>query len=396
MNGTGNRATVQRRISLPVAGGIAVAAALVLAGCNNTVVQSNKADINNETKFSSKEFGVKGSPRVTVTKNVKKGGGRYQVGKPYKIKGKWYTPKEDTTYAATGKASWYGPNFHGRLTANGEVYDQYHLSAAHPTLPLPSYVRVTNLKNDHSVVVRVNDRGPFAHNRIIDLSKKAAEMLDFKHSGVTDVRVEYVGKARMDGLDQKFLLASYRGPGAPRIAPGATRPGTMLALAGPKRPAPPGNVASEQAFALTALGVPVPVQRPGSAAMSGLPFPVAQPVAVRRPFLTAAVEPLSYTAQDRVNLRIDAAFAAFDKPARRQTEPAAARSSTIHVAEFSTQEAARHAAQSLSRLGLVAIEAGHAGAKAVWTLRMVTGRDVAPSVLAKLKSRGFRDAAAIH
>lgn len=175
--------------------------------------------INNVTKFSSKEFGVKGSPRVSTGKKVRKGGGRYQVGKPYTIRGKKYYPKENKKLNQIGMASWYGPNFHGRLTANGEVYDQYSLSAAHPTMPLPSYAKVTNLSNGRSVIVRVNDRGPYAHGRVIDLSAKAAELLDYANKGVTKVRVQYHSKARMDGLDNKFLLASYNGPNEQGIHP---------------------------------------------------------------------------------------------------------------------------------------------------------------------------------
>lgn len=186
--------------------------------------------INNKTKFSSKTFGVKGSPRVTTKKSVRKGGGRYQVGKPYTIRGKRYYPKEDKNLKQVGMASWYGPNFHGRLTANGEVYDQYSLSAAHPTMPLPSYAKVTNLVNGRTVTVRVNDRGPYAHGRVIDLSAQAAKMLDYTHKGVTKVKVEYVGKARMDGLDEKMLMASYIGPNS-----GATKPvvaqETLIAMA---------------------------------------------------------------------------------------------------------------------------------------------------------------------
>ena len=367
---------------------LVLAAAMGLAACNNTAVKSERAHINNETKFSSKEFGVKGSPRVTESKTVKKGGGRYQVGKPYKIRGKWYTPKEDPTYAAIGKASWYGPNFHGRLTANGEVYDQYHLSAAHPTLPLPSYVRVTNLTNDRSVVVRVNDRGPFAHNRIIDLSKKAAEMLDFKHAGVTNVRVEYVGKARMDGLDQQFLLASYRGPNAPTVVPGATMPGTMLALAGPKRPAPPGTVASDQAFALAMAPVPVPLPRPGYVTAGGIPLPVAG----HTPFMTAALAPLSFAAQDRINLRIDSAFAAFDRREPAGSAPVGG-SVDIWIAEYAEEAAAWRVAKSLASMGLVAVEPIRQQRQISWAVRMVTGADVAAEIVEKARARGFVHAA---
>jgi len=179
--------------------------------------------ISNQTKFSSKAYGVAGSPRITTGKSVRKGGGRYQVGKPYTIRGVRYVPKEDRNYQATGLASWYGPNFHGRLTANGEIYDQFALSAAHPTMPLPSYAKVTNLENGASVTVRVNDRGPFSRGRIIDLSSRAAHMLGYTKKGVAKVRVEYVGKARLDGLDEQQLLATYH--------PGSLNRKTVLASA---------------------------------------------------------------------------------------------------------------------------------------------------------------------
>ena len=119
-------------------------------------------------------------------------GGYRKVGTPYQIAGIWYHPKEDPAYDEVGMASWYGPNFHGRTTANGETYDQYAMTAAHPTLPMPSLVEVTNLANGQTVVLRINDRGPFAKGRIIDVSKAAAEELGFKKQGVTRVRVRVV------------------------------------------------------------------------------------------------------------------------------------------------------------------------------------------------------------
>ncbi|WP_425494041.1 septal ring lytic transglycosylase RlpA family protein [Hoeflea alexandrii] len=152
------------------------------------------------------------------------------MGKPYRVRGKWYTPKEDPNYDKAGLASWYGPNFHGRLTANGEIYDQFHLSAAHPTFPLPSYARVTNKKNGNSVIVRVNDRGPFAHGRIIDLSNKAAQLLDMKHEGVAAVRVQYVGRAPVEGDDTRYLMASYQPGGSDAPAGGVIASGVMLAM----------------------------------------------------------------------------------------------------------------------------------------------------------------------
>ncbi len=184
-----------------------VALAPFLSACGGSIF-SKKSDINTTTKFSSAEYGVAASKRLTTSSNVPKGGGRAQIGKPYKIKGKWFTPKHEPNYDKTGVASWYGPNFHGRQTANGEIFDQYAISAAHPTLPLPSYVRVTNLENNKSIVVRVNDRGPFASGRIIDLSKRTADILGVIRNGTARVRVRYVGKAPLEGDDTRMLMAS--------------------------------------------------------------------------------------------------------------------------------------------------------------------------------------------
>jgi rare lipoprotein A len=124
-------------------------------------------------------------------------GGIYKIGTPYQIMGSWYYPRENTNYDETGIASWYGPKFHGRRTANGEIFDMNLLTAAHPTLPMPVRARVTNLENGKSIIVRINDRGPFAKDREIDLSRKAAEVLGFKDKGTTQVRVQYLGRAPM-------------------------------------------------------------------------------------------------------------------------------------------------------------------------------------------------------
>jgi rare lipoprotein A len=153
-----------------------------------------------------------------------KGGGFYRVGEPYVIAGRTYVPREDPHYRAEGIASWYGDWFHGRLTANGERYDMHALSAAHPTLPLPSYVRVTNLENNLSLVVRVNDRGPFYDGRIIDMSVRAAKLLGFYERGLARVHVEYLGPARLEGSDDARLAATlrYRRPRQPEIPPQIT------------------------------------------------------------------------------------------------------------------------------------------------------------------------------
>jgi rare lipoprotein A (peptidoglycan hydrolase) len=118
--------------------------------------------------------------------------GHYKIGKPYNTFGISYVPQEYESYEEVGIASWYGSDFHGKKTANGEVYNMGDLTAAHPTLPLPSLIKITNLKNNKSQILRVNDRGPFSKNRVIDVSEKAAELLGFKGQGTTQVRVEFM------------------------------------------------------------------------------------------------------------------------------------------------------------------------------------------------------------
>jgi rare lipoprotein A len=147
---------------------------------------------------------------VPLGQPVPKGGGRYMVGEPYQIGGVWYTPREDPHYDRVGSASWYGELFHGRRTANGEIYDMDRLTAAHPTLPLPVYARVTNLNNGRSIVVRINDRGPYARDRIVDLSRRSAELLGFRNRGTATVRVTYLGRAPLNGDDsyERRYLAS--------------------------------------------------------------------------------------------------------------------------------------------------------------------------------------------
>lgn len=255
-----------------------------VASCTTTSKKTASAPKKRSTEyFAETEYGVKASPRVHVGANVPKGGGRSQVGKPYQVKGKWYYPKEDFKYNKVGLASWYGSAFHGRLTANGEVYDQYHISAAHPTFPLPSYARVTNVDNGTSVIVRVNDRGPYHKGRIIDLSDKAAAMLDMKTAGTAKVRVQYVGRARMDGEDMPYLMASYKTKGSrtprfdPQIATGvmvasnetsiglpdlSSNASTATALIQTKQTKAFDSFQVQQQFALLPEFGPIPLERP--------------------------------------------------------------------------------------------------------------------------------------
>jgi peptidoglycan lytic transglycosylase len=201
-------------VSLMARAAIVAGACLILANCASS------------DKFASRvdpKYGVSSSPRVVAFgEPVPKGGGTYRVGKPYTVAGRVYVPEEDTEYREEGLASWYGNDFHGRLTANGEVFDMASLTAAHPTLPMPCYARVTNLSNGKSLIVRVNDRGPYHGNRLIDVSNKAAELLEFKGNGIARVRVEYVGRAPLEGSDDRQLVATLR-TGMPAPSPSMVR-----------------------------------------------------------------------------------------------------------------------------------------------------------------------------
>jgi rare lipoprotein A len=190
--------------------GAPMAIALLVANC---AANTTGARVKN-TNYSPKVV-ADGEP-------VPRGGGSFKLGQPYTINGRTYYPSHDPTYRAEGIASWYGADFHGRKTANGEVYDMNGISAAHPTMPMPSYARVTNLENGRSIIVRVNDRGPYAHGRIIDLSTGTAKALGTYGAGLARVRVEYVGRAGLAGSDDNALLATLR-HGTPAPSPGSVR-----------------------------------------------------------------------------------------------------------------------------------------------------------------------------
>jgi rare lipoprotein A len=155
-------------------------------------------------------FAGTGSPYYHGKGPIPLGGGRYHVGKPYQVAGVWFTPKEQPNYNKVGVSSWYGEAFHRRRTSNGEYFDMNQLTAAHATLPIPSYVQVTNLDNNKTAVLRVNDRGPFVGTRIIDVSKHAADVLGYKHKGTQKVRVKYIGPAPIDDFQGNDLMAMNR------------------------------------------------------------------------------------------------------------------------------------------------------------------------------------------
>jgi rare lipoprotein A len=175
-----------------------IAMASLLGACAETqfIAQTVKQVSKNETKPES-SFG------------------KYKIGNPYQIEDIWYYPKKDYDYDETGIGSWYGAKFHGRKTANGEIYDMNGISAAHRTLPMPSFVRVTNLDNGRTMNIRINDRGPYAHGRILDLSRRAAQLLGYEKQGIARIRVRVLAnesRALARRLQGELELAEVGSP----------------------------------------------------------------------------------------------------------------------------------------------------------------------------------------
>jgi rare lipoprotein A len=168
-------------------------AGLALSGCSHSP-RSHRSGHHGFASAATDPFAGTGSP-IYQGGTIPFGGGRYQVGNAYQVAGRWFSPHEQPGYDKTGEASWYGEAFHRRKTSNGEWFDMETLTAAHATLPLPSYALVTNLENNQQVVVRINDRGPFVGSRVIDLSKRAADVLGYRAKGKTHVRVKLIGPA---------------------------------------------------------------------------------------------------------------------------------------------------------------------------------------------------------
>jgi rare lipoprotein A len=224
---------------------ILLAAAAMLSGCTESKLVVDQA------KVISKLGEGKPAP--------------YKIGKPYQVNGVWYYPKADYKYSESGIASWYGPGFHGKRTANGEVYDENGLTAAHKTLPMPSMVRVTNLENGRSIQVRVNDRGPFEAGRIVDMTRRGAQLLGFIERGTARVRVDIMPEESQ----QLAALASRQGgdqvPPPPKAAPaGEVTSGGLAPIAGSKvspgrqQPGAPAAPAAQPGAAVVAVAPPEP------------------------------------------------------------------------------------------------------------------------------------------
>ncbi len=220
---------------LPLA--LAALATLGFAGCAQQPQQVVAS--HGKEYFPSSKYGPISRRVVADGQPIPHGGGQYLVGKPYTVAGQTYYPSE-RHIVQIGNASWYGDAFHGRLTANGEIYDRSGFTAAHPTMPLPSYARVTNLRNNTSMIVRVNDRGPYASNRIMDVSGGVADALDIKRMGTAKVKVEYVARASLAGSNDTKLLATLRvngpaqWPGEPTIAVAEAAPPARVAALAPR------------------------------------------------------------------------------------------------------------------------------------------------------------------
>lgn len=283
-----------------------------------------------------------------------KSGGYYKVGKPYQIEGIWYHPEENYEYDETGIASWYGAKFHGRKTANGEDYDMNALTAAHRTLPMPSFVRVTNLENGRSLVLKVNDRGPFAKGRIIDISRRGSQLLGFQQQGTARVRVQILADqsravaARMQNRDQ---LARVGSPITVDKLPKATVSAETL-------PVPDGASASSSTVA-----APEPVKP--------APIPQADEV-VRQDNLIETAEKEPYLGQERV-------------------EPT---SIFVQAGAFGLFENANKVRARLSPLGNVFLDRVLVNGRDLFRVRVGPINDVneADTVLAQVVGTGYPDA----
>lgn len=373
--------------------------AVALAACG-TPQPREQAKARSKEYFPESKYGVKASPRVAHGSKIRRGGGRDQVGKPYQVAGKWYYPKEDPKYTRTGSASWYGDAFHGRLTANGEVYDKEHLTAAHPTMPLPSYARVTNVENGSSVVVRVNDRGPYHGNRVIDLSQRAADMLGYRTAGTAKVKVEYVGRAPLEGDDEPYLVASYQ-PGNRAPDPSIGLPtGVMIAMNGTTPgggvraiPFPTQGGGSQQALAFGEVPLPdygpvVPI-RPDSGIPSDSPFALASLSYADERVASAAK---AFAVVDRGSLTSQAVT---DSWKRSNAEQAGA--DYVAAGTFDSAAEASRLAKRLSGLGKVSIRQSSDSGKDWYAVELYgNGRAGPDTLLQSAWSNGAPDALVVR
>lgn len=258
----------------------------------------------NRSIFSESEYGVSTSARVASGRQVPKGGGHYKLGSPYRVAGRWYVPREEPGYDRQGIGSWYGDDFHGRKTANGEIFNRYALSAAHPTLPLPSYAYVTNLQNGRTILVRVNDRGPYVAGRIIDLSHASARALGYEDRGHARVRVRYAGRAPLNGDDrheQRFIAEQiwYSGRNGRSLAAGDAPNSRYAAAPSMADTRPP--VWSATSYRSQLAGKPVPAEDRAR-------YQTTAAASVPRPYYAGSPQPANEPDADQRSARAGRAY----------------------------------------------------------------------------------------
>jgi rare lipoprotein A len=420
--------TTRRRLGFASSVLVVAASGALLAACNTTgPTASNKKQ--SKEYFAEAEYGVPASPRVTTKRSrLPRREGRSQVGKPYMVRGKWYYPKENRNYKAVGAASWYGDAFHGRLTANGEVYDMDRLTAAHPTMPLPSYARVTNLKDGASVIVRVNDRGPYADGRVIDLSKRAAEMLDYSTAGVARVKVEYVGPAPLVPNDDRYLMASYH-PGKDAVPLPGDGSGVMIAMNGSTPSSGhgavpfPGQLSDAGGPAKPSPLQPVPQVQLASAASAGVAddgdpiLPAFGPIVPERPAVGLASNGANETRPvlGYADMRVSRAASALDafagdrqamtsadivaswersQPAKESTGDEA---DYVAVGTFASAADNSRQARYLSAYGRIQVETAKAGSQTFYSVNLYPdGRASIDEMLRQAWAHGAGDAMTVR
>jgi rare lipoprotein A len=317
---------------IPVRLGLAALLALSLGACGS----------------SHRGGGSGGAPQV----------GTYKIGSPYTIEGVTYTPKEEFNRVETGVASWYGPGFHGKSTANGERYDQSDRTAAHRTLQMPAIVRVTNLENGQSTVVRINDRGPFARSRVIDLSRTAAEELDVVGKGTARVRIEQL---QAESLAVKEVALNGGGPAEQHAAVAQLASGRRAPAAAPR----PVEVAAPPP-------PPPQQQQPVQVVWNGAPQQVAIETA-------SAPAPAGVTVASLANTAAAAPMAgAF----------------YVQTGAFSTHENAERQRDAVRSYGSTEVSQGSSGGRDVYRVRLgpYTTSDAAGIVADRLKRSGYGDA----
>lgn len=312
--------------------------------------------------------------------------GQYKVGNPYQINGEWYSPAEDYGYDETGLASWYGNEFHGKSTANGETFDANELTAAHRTLPMPSLVRVTNLENGRSIVVRINDRGPFAAGRIIDISRRGAQLLGFESNGVAKVRVSILepeSRALAEGA-KKSRRTAVASSDKPAATPPMIKPIEMADLGKnvPQENIPePGSAdgneetaGSPQNARMEAVDA-VPLDAPpGTEAASESNVVVAEPTPTKLPPVTGA-QPPKQVLKTIPGKRVDGRF----YPAPKVEQRAAVPSARIYVqaGAFTVKENATRLKDKLATLAPATVSEAVVNGKNFYRVRLGPIKSVA-------------------